>query len=233
LARVRTHLKLKTYSDHLEREVAARTRELEAIQDVTILTLASLAETRDNETGKHIIRTKAYIKVLAEQAAALPRYRDALDAAMIATIHKSAPLHDIGKVGIPDHILLKPGRLEGEDLQTMRTHAAIGARMLGNHPAPIMQMACRIAACHHEKWDGSGYPAGLRGNEIPIEARIVAICDVFDALTSARPYKHAWPVNDALAYIREQAGQHFDPDLVARFLGIVPEILAIRSRHED
>lgn len=209
----------------LELRVAERTRELEETQVEILHRLAIAGEYRDNATGNHVLRVGHGCHLLA-LAAGLPP-------ALAMTVFHASPMHDVGKIGIPDHILLKPGRLEGEELATMRQHAEIGGRMLDNHPAPVMQLASRIAYCHHEKWDGSGYPAGSAGEAIPIEARITAICDVFDALTSTRPYKQAWPLDDALAYIREQSGSHFDPRLVACFFDILPQILAIRAEHDD
>ena len=209
----------------LEQRVRERTRELEDTQVEILRRLAIAGEYRDNETGNHVLRVGHGCQLLALAAGLPPTHA-------MAIFHAS-PMHDIGKIGIPDHILLKPGRLDSEELVIMRRHAEIGGRMLADHPAPVMRLASSIAFCHHEKWDGSGYPAGSAGEAIPIEARIVAICDVFDALTSARPYKRPWPVDDALAYMREQAGRHFDPLLVECFLGILPQILAIRAAHAD
>jgi len=209
----------------LELRVRERTRELEDTQIEILRRLAIAGEYRDNETGNHVLRVGHGCHLLALAAGLPPE--------LAMTIFHASPMHDVGKIGIPDHILLKPGRLEGEELVTMRRHAEIGGRMLDNHPAPVMRMASLIAFCHHEKWDGSGYPAGSVGEAIPIEARIVAICDVFDALTSVRPYKRAWPVDEAVAYVRNEAGRHFDPRLVECFLGILPQILAIRAEHSD
>lgn len=209
----------------LEQRVRERTRELEDTQVEILRRLAMAGEYRDNETGNHVLRVSQGCHLLA-LAAGLP-------APEALTIFHASPMHDVGKIGIPDHILLKPGRLDAEELIIMRRHAEIGGRMLDDHPAPVMRMASRIAFCHHEKWDGSGYPAGSAGEAIPVEARIVAICDVFDALTSTRPYKRPWPVEEAVAYMSEQAGRHFDPRLVACFLGILPRILAIRAEHAD
>ena len=209
----------------LEQRVRERTRELEDTQVEILRRLAIAGEYRDNETGNHVLRVGHSCRCLALAAG--------LEPALALTIFHASPMHDIGKIGIPDHILLKKGRLDPEEMVTMRRHAEIGGRMLDNHPAPVMQLAARIAYCHHEKWDGGGYPAGSAGEAIPIEARIVAICDVFDALTSTRPYKRAWPLDDALAYIREQSGSHFDPRLVACFFDILPQLLAIRAAHED
>ena len=209
----------------LELRVRERTRELEEAQVEILHRLAIAGEYRDNATGNHVLRVGHSCHLLALAAGLAP--------ALAMNIFNTSPMHDIGKIGIPDHILLKPGRLEGAELATMRRHAEIGGLMLANHVAPVMRMASQIAYCHHEKWDGSGYPAGTAGEAIPIEARIVAICDVFDALTSARPYKRAWPLDEAVAYIRDGAGRHFDPRLVACFLDILPQILALRAAHAD
>ena len=156
-----------------------------------------------------------------------------VNAHLTEIIYMASPLHDIGKIGVPDHILLKKGRLNDEELVIMRQHVDYGVEMLGNHPAPLLQVACSIAQNHHEKWDGSGYPNGLAGEAIPVEARIVAICDVFDALTSIRPYKVAWTVESAIGFLQENAGSHFDPNLVSLFVELLPEIEAIRERFGD
>jgi len=209
----------------LEAKVRERTRELEESQKEILHRLALAGEYRDNETGNHVQRVSYSSRALA-LAVGMPT-----DTAEML-LHAS-PMHDVGKIGIPDHILLRPGRLEGDDLQIMRSHVEIGGKILDGHNAPVMKMAHAIAIAHHERWDGSGYPGGLAGSEIPLEARIVAICDVFDALTSVRPYKPAWPIDDAVNYVREQAGQHFDPDLAQTFLDILPEIMGIRARFSD
>lgn len=145
----------------------------------------------------------------------------------------ASPMHDIGKIGIPDRILLKPGKLDADEWAVMQTHARIGAELLAGHPAPLLRMARDIALTHHERWDGSGYPEGRQGEAIPLVGRIVAVADVFDALTSARPYKPAWPLDRALAYFAEQRGRHFDPRLVDLFLGNLDAFLAIRERHAE
>ena len=202
LARVKTNLTLKASADFLkdknaflEQEVARRTEEVRDIQDVTILTMASLAETRDNETGNHIIRTQHYVKLLAIQLQQHPRFASHLDDATIDLLFKSAPLHDIGKVGIPDSILLKPGKLTQDEFETMKTHTMLGKSAieaaesrLGKN-VPFLRCAKEIAYSHQEKWDGSGYPEGLAGDAIPLSARLMAIADVYDALISRRVYK--------------------------------------------
>ena len=213
------------YADVLEEEVRQRTRELQATQNEILRRLALAGEYRDNETGNHVMRVSHGSQALARAAG--------LDEATAELILHASPMHDVGKIGIPDYILLHPGRLQGEELRRMRSHVEIGGRILDGHDAPVMRMAHRIAMAHHERWDGAGYPEGLAGDAIPIEARIVAICDVFDALTSSRPYKTAWSVDAATDYLRSQAGRHFDPDLIRSFLGILPQIVAIRDSFVD
>jgi len=232
LARVATQIKVKMAadfmrekSDYLEAEVIRRGRELSAIQDVTILTMASLAETRDNETGNHIRRTQNYVRLLATQMRGHPRFA-ALDERTIDLLYKSAPLHDIGKVGIPDRILLKPGKLTFDEFEIMKTHCRLGRdaiaaaeKKLGTEVA-FLRYAKEIAYSHQEKWDGSGYPEGLSGDAIPVSARLMAVADVYDALISRRVYKDAMSHDEALAIIRAGRGQHFDPDIVDAFLDV-------------
>jgi len=246
LARVETHLKLKASSDflrdkadYLAAEVARRTRELAAIQDVTILAMASLAETRDSDTGNHIRRTQFYVRALAEKLKDHPRFSAALDDAVIDMLFKSAPLHDIGKVGIPDRILLKPGRFEPAEFEIMKTHTTLGRdaiehaeRSLGT-PVEFLAMAKEIAYGHQEKWDGSGYPQGIGGDDIPVSARLMAVADVYDALISRRVYKEGMPHEKAVEIIREGAGSHFDPDIVDAFLALQDEFRAIAGRFAD
>ncbi len=209
----------------LEQKVRERTRELSETQKEILRRLALAGEYRDNVTGNHVSRVSHTCKALAVAAG--------LTDDVAEMIFHASPMHDIGKIGVPDRILLKPGRLDPEEMTIMRRHAEIGAMMLGGHPAPILLLAHSIALHHHEKWDGSGYPNGVTGEAIPIEARIVAICDVFDALTSARPYKRAWTIEAAVAHLREQSGSHFDPRLVEVFVTILPEILEIRRGFAD
>ena len=246
MARVNTHLTLKAAADFLrdknlflEQEVARRTFEIRDIQDVTILTMASLAETRDNETGNHILRTKFYVHALAQHLRNHPRFSAYLTDAMIELLLKSAPLHDIGKVGIPDRILLKPGKLEADEFEIMKTHTSQGRdaiesaeRRLGRN-VPFLQCAKEIAYSHQEKWDGSGYPQGLKGEAIPISARLMAVADVYDALISRRVYKPAFPHEKAVAIVAEGRGQHFDSDIVDAFVAIQAEFMAIAERHAD
>ncbi|MES2128773.1 MAG: two-component system response regulator [Pseudomonadota bacterium] len=246
LARVKTHLALKASSDflrdqnaYLEQEVERRTEEVRAVQDVTILTMASLAETRDNETGNHIIRTQFYVKILAERLATHPRFAGVLTARYIELLFKSAPLHDIGKVGIPDRILLKPGRFEPAEMEIMKTHTTLGRdaiiqaeTRLGVN-VPFLQCAKEIAYAHQEKWDGSGYPEGLAGDAIPLSARLMAVADVYDALISRRVYKDPMPHEKAVAIMTDGRGTHFDPDILDAFLALQEECRAIASRYID
>lgn len=246
LARVATHLQLKASADFLrdkavflEKEVARRTRELQAIQDVTILAMASLAETRDNETGNHIRRTQHYVRVLARHLQSHPRFAGRLTDAYIDTLYKSAPLHDIGKVGIPDCILLKPGRFTPEEFEIMKTHTTLGRdailhaeKQLGME-VDFLACAKEIAYSHQEKWDGSGYPQGLAGEAIPLSARLMALADVYDALISRRVYKEAMSHAEATGIITAGRGSHFDPDVVDAFLAIQAEFQAIASRYAD
>jgi len=246
LARVKTHIALKALADalrhkneYLEREVEQRTLEIVAVQDVTILALASLAETRDSETGNHIRRTQHYVQALALNLQSHPRFSHFLTDRNITTLFKSAPLHDIGKVGIPDRILLKPGRLEPFEFEIMKTHTTIGRdaiafaeRSLGT-PVAFLSMAKEIALSHQEKWDGSGYPEGLAGDAIPISARLMALADVYDALISRRVYKDGMSHEAAFEIIVASKGSHFDPDTVDSFVLIQEEFRAIALRFSD
>ncbi len=246
LARVRTQLLLKASADFLrdkasflEREVARRTAELAAIQDVTILAMASLAETRDNDTGNHIRRTQHYVRALAQALRQRPGHEAQLTDAYIDTLFKSAPLHDIGKVGIPDRILLKPGRFDAAEFEIMKTHTTLGRdaisqaeRQLGT-PVAFLSMAKDIAYSHQEKWDGSGYPLGLKGTAIPLSARLMALADVYDALISRRIYKEGMTHENAAALIVEGRGNHFDPELVDVFIDIQDTFREIAARYAD
>lgn len=222
-ARVRSQLKLKQYSDHLEQLVAARTRELTLTQDATIFTVANLAETRDPETGAHIWRTQRYIRDLALGLAASSKHAASLTPPDIDLLFKSAPLHDVGKIGIADQILLKPGKLTAEEFEEMKKHCFLGwralnraERLLGSNS--FLRYASEIALTHHEKWDGSGYPDGLIGAAIPLSGRLMAVADVYDALRSERPYKRAFSHAEATAIIIDGRGQHFDPEIVDVFI---------------
>ncbi|USX12554.1 two-component system response regulator [Oxalobacteraceae bacterium OTU3CAMAD1] len=246
LARVRTQLKVKDAADflrdkndYLEQEVQRRTRELSAIQDVTIHAMASLAETRDNETGNHIRRTQHYVKVLAEHLCEHPRFRAFLDPDTIKLLFKSAPLHDIGKIGIPDRILLKPGRFEPEEFEIMKTHTTLGRDAIAHAEQQLgmdvdfLRLAKEIAYSHQEKWDGSGYPEGLAGDAIPISARLMAVADVYDALISRRVYKEGMPHEKAVQIIAEGRGSHFDPDVCDAFLANLPAFQQVAARYAD
>ena len=246
LARVKAQLTLKANadflrdkSDYLESEVARRTREVMAIQDVTIHAMASLAETRDNETGNHIRRTQNYVKALALQLKAHPRFAEQLSDGVIARLYKSAPLHDIGKVGIPDNILLKPGRLTPQEFDVMKTHTSLGFAAIEHAEQGLgtsvefLSMAKEIALSHHEKWDGTGYPQGLVGAAIPVSARLMSLADVYDALISQRVYKLAMTHEQARDIILQGRGTHFDPDVVDAFLAKEGEFQAIAARFAD
>ncbi|HPE72661.1 MAG TPA: two-component system response regulator [Candidatus Competibacter sp.] len=246
LARVETHLTLKRARQflqdrnaYLEAEVWRRSREVMAIQEVTIMAMASLAETRDNATGNHIRRTQHYVRVLAQHLRHHPRFAAALNDETIELLFKSAPLHDIGKVGIPDRILLKPGRLTPDEFEIMKTHAALGRDAIAaaerylDTPDSFLRFAREIAYSHQEKWDGSGYPEGLWGEQIPLSARLMAVADVYDALISRRIYKPALPHEQAVAMIREGRDQHFDPDIVDAFLECAEQFRTIAARFAD
>jgi putative two-component system response regulator len=212
-ARVRTHLSL------VRAEELRRTR-LQIIQ-----CLGRASEYRDNETGLHVIRMSHYAKILALAAGFSPDEAE--------DIFHAAPMHDVGKIGTPDAVLLKPGKLEPDERAIMELHVEMGAEILGEHSSPLLQLARRIALFHHEKFDGSGYPHKLAGEDIPIEARIIAIADVFDALTSERPYKREWPVEEAVALLRRESGKHFDPELVELFIAQLPAVLAIKAQYAE
>jgi putative two-component system response regulator len=209
-ARVRTHLSL------------VQTNELRETRLQIVQRLGLAAEYKDNETGRHVIRMSHYARLLGLAAG--------MHEAEAEELLHAAPLHDVGKIGIPDRILQKPGKLDADERRIMQSHVEIGVRIIGDHPRGVLAVAHRIALGHHEKWDGSGYPSGLAGEAIPFEARIVAIADVFDALTSERPYKKAWPVQEALNYLRENRGRHFDPALVDLFLQLMDPVHEIMQR---
>lgn len=246
LARLKTHLALKQQSDFLRdkaaflsAEVERRTREIVAIQDVTIMAMASLAETRDSDTGNHILRTQHYVKALAEHLQSKGKYAGQVTDEWVHLVFKSAPLHDIGKVGIPDRILLKPGKLTEAEFEIMKTHTTLGRdaiehaeKQLGTK-VEFLSMAKEIALSHQEKWDGSGYPQGLKGEDIPLSARLMAMADVFDALISKRVYKEAMPVDQALEIMINGKGKHFDPELIDALLEIQDQLIEIASRYRD
>jgi putative two-component system response regulator len=204
---------------HLEGAVRKRTAELRESQLEVVRRLSQAAESRDHATGLHITRMSRVCSHLALAAGAAPVIAEML--------LNAAPMHDVGKIGIPDHILLKPGKLTPDEWEIMRSHAAIGAELLAGSRSPVVQMGELIALTHHEKWDGSGYPRGLKGDEIPFVARVTAVVDVFDALISARPYKEAWSLDAALEEVKRGAGNHFDPEIVETFVRVFPELVRI------
>ena len=254
IARVRNALALKAHNDRLEhdahrlqQEVAARTAELAANRLEVIHCLARAAEYRDNETGRHVIRVGCYAGMIARALN--------LDHAMVELIENASPLHDVGKIGIPDAILLKPGKLTPEEMEIMRTHCQrgarvfealssdewskvkghteIGAQILGNSRSPLLQMAARIALTHHERWDGTGYPLALSGEHIPLEGRITAVADVFDALSTKRPYKPAFPLGKCFESLEEGRGRHFDPRVLDAFMTSKDEVVQVQVRYAD
>lgn len=246
LARVRSQLIVKESADFLrdkalflEVEVGRRTEQVVAIQDVTIMAMASLAETRDSDTGNHIRRTQNYVKVLADKLSSHPRFAAVLSEHYISMLFKSAPLHDIGKVGIPDRILLKPGKLTADEFEIMKLHTTLGRDAIQHAEDSLstrvefLALAKEIAYSHQEKWDGSGYPEGLSGDGIPVSARLMAVADVYDALISRRVYKDPMPHEMAVDIIRAGRGTHFDPDMTDAFMEITEDFRAIAKRYVD
>jgi len=212
-------------ADDLEVEVQKRTKEIYETQLEVVRRLGRAGEYRDNETGAHVVRMSKSCRLLALKAGLGERFAE--------LILQASPMHDVGKIGIPDNILLKPGRLTPEERVIMETHVEIGVDIIGSFDTEMLAMARVIAATHHEKWDGSGYPKGLAQTDIPIEGRIAAICDVFDALTSERPYKDAWPLDKTISFLKENSGSHFDPDLTRMFIEIIPDVTSLRLEHPD
>ena len=250
MARIKTHLEIKAWRDSLqdqnawlEKQVEQRLTEINNLQYATICVMTSMAEFRDETTGHHIRRTQNYVLMLAKELSKLPHYKALLTPNYIEQMSKSAPLHDIGKISIPDDILLKPGKHTPEEFTIMKTHAQRGFDMLkqaGSYmgeQGEFLTIAMEIAGSHHEKWDGSGYPNGLKGREIPLSARLMAIADVFDALLSQRPYKPAMSIEKTIAIILEGKGTHFDPEVVDAFLKIKDEMLkvavSLADNHDD
>ncbi|PQO39712.1 response regulator [Bremerella cremea] len=222
---------------HIRLRAANRIVSLES-RNVIIFALAKLAESRDPETGAHLERMREYSRLLADDLSRQPKYADIVDADYVRTIYLTSPLHDIGKVGIPDHVLLKPGRLTPDEFEIMKQHTLVGyytldAALREQPEAAYLRFARDIAGSHHEKWDGTGYPYGLAGEEIPLCGRIVAVADVYDALTTARVYKEAFSHEKARSIIREGAGKHFDPDIVDAFFNREDEIVDINQRLND
>jgi len=218
----RVEKELRRHRHHLEVLVRDRTRELRAAQLEVVQRLARAAECRDQKTGDHITKMSRYCAMLGVAAGMRKNASDLL--------FHAAPMHDVGKIGITDSILLKPGPLDADEFELMKGHCVIGAKLLAGHNSDLMRTARSIALNHHEKWDGSGYPRGLSGKGIPLSGRVSAICDVFDALTSERPYKRAWPLDDAVLELQKERGRHFDPQLVDSFVENIHEIKAI---HDD
>jgi putative two-component system response regulator len=253
LARVRNHLvlanakrELQRHNNELERLVEERTKEifhrdqeLIATQTATITAFCSLAEARDNETGNHIRRTQNYVRVLAEALRDHPRFRTALYGNTIELLFKSAPLHDVGKVAIPDAILLKPGKLTAEEWEIMKRHcvagrdAIVAAANVLISGSSYLTYAAEIAYCHHERWDGKGYPRGLAGEDIPVSARLMAVADVYDALITKRVYKEAFPHDESIQIMAEERGTHFDPDIFDAMLSVTDRFQAIAQQYRD
>ena len=246
MARVKTQLENKAMADFLRdqaaflrTEVERQTQLVRAVQDATVLALASLAETRDADTGNHIRRTQFYVRALAEKLQTHPRFAAQLSPEMLELLFKTAPLHDIGKVGIPDRILLKPGRFTPEEFEIMKSHTTLGRNAIEHAetalsvPVEFLKVAKDIAYGHQEKWDGTGYPQGISGDDIPLSARLMAVADVYDALISRRVYKDGMPHEQAVGIIQEGAGTHFDPDIVEAFVAIQDEFLSIAARYAD
>lgn len=246
LSRVKTHLTLKQSKDFLsdkneflEAEISRRIKEISLIQEVSVMAMAALAEMRDSETGNHIQRTKLYVEELAIQLSRTEKYAEVLNPELISLIVTSAPLHDIGKVGIPDHILLKPGALTHEEFEVMKTHTTLGreailrAERVMDKPETFLRFAKEIVYYHHEKWNGTGYPERIAGEQIPLSARLMAVADVYDALTSKRVYKDAMPHEQAVDIIVGDAGVHFDPDIVQVFVKNKHKFKEIADRYSS
>jgi response regulator RpfG family c-di-GMP phosphodiesterase len=226
------------YTNTMISELRQKTQEVQDTRDVTIIALASLAETRDNETGAHLLRTQEYVKALAENLRSHSGYQPDLDDMAIELLYKSAPLHDIGKVGIPDSILLKPGKLDDEEFAIMKTHTTIGVEALRGAAAHLeannfLEVAQDLICCHHERWDGKGYPQGLKDIAIPLAGRIMAVADVYDALICKRVYKEAFSHEKAKLIIVAGKGTHFDPNIVDAFLAIEQRFIDISRRFAD
>ena len=246
LARVKAHLALKQASDflldknaYLEEEVSRRMEENLTIQNVSIRALAHLAETRDPETGVHILRTQSYVETLALHLQKNALFTEVIDDHFINLVTRSAPLHDIGKVGIPDRVLLKPGKLNSDEWEIMKTHSDMGAKAIElaekdvEQPLEFLTLAKEIARWHHEKWDGSGYPDGLSGEDIPVSARLMAIADVFDALSTQRVYKSAMPFEQVKSIIIDGRAKHFDPQITDAFIECYDEFVKIAGQYEN
>jgi putative two-component system response regulator len=225
-ARVETHLELYTFRRELEEKVLQRTKEIEDTKLQIIRILGRAAEFKDNETGMHVIRMSHYSRLIASVL-----FPD--DKKWVDLIFKAAPMHDIGKIGIPDHILQKEGSLDEDEWKIMKDHPNFGAEIIGDDKNELLRLAGEIALAHHEKYDGTGYPRGLKGKDIPLSARIITIADVFDALTTKRPYKEAWDTQTALQYMEKNTGKHFDPEIFAVFKSIIPQVMQIKEKYSE
>jgi putative two-component system response regulator len=244
-ARVETHmrlhdlqLELELHNRHLNQLVENKVKEISESQMETIYALVKLSEARDDETGTHTERVAAFCSLLVNKLREIPNYQDYINDSYVENIYKASPLHDIGKVGIPDHILLKPGKLSPDEFEIMKTHTTIGAKTLmevkNKYPKNLfIELGNKIALSHHEKWDGSGYPLGLKGNEIPLEGKIMALADVYDALRSKRVYKDAYPHEKCCTTINEGSGSHFDPEIVNVFLKYESEFDSIFNSYNS
>lgn len=248
LARVKTQLELKDVRDRLqdrhillEQEVERRQQQNQMIQDVTLRALASIAETRNSETTAHLLRTRQFVRILAEELAQSPVYAATLTPAMIENIAKAAPLHDIGKVGIPDHLVNLQGKHTPQEWAVMQTHTKLGADAIkravcgedDRDALDFLYIAMDIAQCHHEKWDGSGYPAGLQGTEIPLTARLMALADVFDALTHKRCWRNAFSFEESVKTVFDSSGSHFEPAIVDAFMRRCGDFIEVAKRYPD
>ena len=224
-SRVRTHVSLYRHCTRLQHMVELRTAELVNTRLEIIRRLGRAAEYRDNETGMHVMRMSHITRLLA--------LAHCVNEADVEVLFQASPMHDVGKIGTPDQILLKPGALTEEEWKIIKRHTIIGAEIIGDHPSALMTTARTVALRHHERWDGTGYPGGLQAEDIPLEARIVALADVFDALLSVRPYKQAWTIDKTMEYMTDNRGKHFDPRLVDAFIRILPDCLAVRDQYRD
>lgn len=239
-ARVSNHLELKKHRDHLQELVDERTLELKLSKEATVEAMGIVAESRDPETGGHIQRTKNYVRILAQKLAQNPKYKNVLTKEIIEQLYHSAPLHDIGKIAISDKILLKPGKLDESEFATMKEHALIGEATIKDTQKRLgynnfLNIAKEIAGTHHEKFDGTGYPNGLKGYEIPLSGRIMALADVYDALISKRSYKPPFTHEDVVKIIQDESGKHFDPEIVNAFLELNEEFynIALQFKEEE
>ncbi len=224
-ARVKTQLALYDQNRELDKKVRQSTEEIVKTRLKIIQRLGKAAEFKDNETGLHVIRMSRYAYLLGLEAG-----MSESDAELLMN---AAPMHDVGKIGIPDDILKKPGKLTAEEFEIMKGHSRIGVEMIGDDDSELLKLASVVALTHHEKWNGTGYPNQLAGEDIPLSGRIVAIADVFDALTSERPYKKAWSVEDSIALLEKESGHHFDPNLIPLFIKVMPEVLKVKEEYKE